>query len=142
MNRFLYGKSATYRGYLIIPFVFYRLNALDIYSYCLLSERGNKDKLHKQTNPAKLYSSSLTTILNIAIEHLKQQVNYVGDVNFFKLRYTYDNNLIILHQEEDKWTYEHYPPTQLQNIAAPKRFKDRFECLNWLKEGLKYDRVS
>ncbi len=142
MNRFLYGKSAIYRGYLIIPFVFCRLNASDIYSYCLLSERGNKDKLHKEPNPAKLYSSSLTSILTIAREHLKQQINYVGNVNFFKLRYTYNNHLIILHQERDKWSYEHYPPTSLQNIAELKQFLNCFECLSWVKEGLTYNRVS
>lgn len=143
MKRLLYGKSTTYRGYLIIPFIFCRLNSSDIYSYQLLSERGNKDKFHKEQNPTQLYSSSLTTILKIAIEHLKQQVNYVGDVNFFKLRYTCNDHLIILHQtQNNKWYYEHYLPDKLDNIAESRQFKNRFECLSWVQDSLKYDRVG
>lgn len=42
MSRLLYEKSVSYKGYLIIPFVFGIANSQSIYSYKLLSELGLK----------------------------------------------------------------------------------------------------
>ena len=61
-------------------------------------------------------------------------VEYLGD--YFKLRYVYDDDLIVIHQEADKFFYDHYKPDSLTNIAAPKIFQSEHECINWVKAGL------
>jgi hypothetical protein len=137
IGRFLYEKSVIYENFLIIPFVFSRIEGQNIYSYSLLSEEGYKHELHQQENPAKLYSSKLVNIINIAQNHLQQiQEKEVGYSDYFSQRYTYNKNLIIIHKESSKCFYEHYPPYQLRNIAAPKLFNSSLDCLNWIKNGL------
>jgi len=41
MNRLLYESSVSYKGYLIIPFVFSKVDNYEIYSYKLLVISGS-----------------------------------------------------------------------------------------------------
>ncbi len=136
MSRLLYESSVSYKGYLIIPFVFGKLDNYEIYSYKLLSEIGNRSQFHKAENPAGIYGSSVSNIVDIAKEHIDQNLEFVSRGDSFKSRYIYRNNLIIISQEGDKSFYDHYPPELLNNIAAPKLFKSEYECLSWIKQGL------
>ena len=145
IKRFIYENSAAYRTYLIIPFIFHRIDNQNIYSYSLLAEQGYKNKLHQATNPAKLYSNNLDDILNIAKEHLDSLSESKRNLRtslYFYQRYTYEQNLIILHQQAGKCFYDHYPPKELKNIAAPKLFDSAFECLNWVRQGLDRHKVN
>ncbi|MCC5656381.1 hypothetical protein LC608_05160 [Nostoc sp. XA010] len=136
MSRLLYENSVSYKGYLIIPFVFGKLDNYEIYSYKLLSEVGHKSQFHKAENPAGIYGNSVSSIVDIAKEHIDQNSEFVSRKDSFKSRYIYRNNLIIISQEGDKCFYDHYPPELLNNIAAPKLFKSEYECLSWIKQGL------
>ena len=136
MSRLLYESSVSYKGYLIIPFVFGKLDSYEIYSYKLLSEIGNRSQFHKAENPARIYGNSVINIVDIAKEHLDKNSEFVSRGDSFKSRYIYRNNLIIIFQEGDKCFYDHYPPELLNNIAAPKLFKSEYECLSWIKQGL------
>ncbi|MBE9048041.1 hypothetical protein IQ255_27210 [Pleurocapsales cyanobacterium LEGE 10410] len=140
MNRFLYEKSVAYQECLIIPFVFSCVDGQDIYSYSLLSEQGYTSILHQSENPAKLYSNQLQEIVAIAKQHLDSQVILEGS-NYFRQRYTYDHNLIIIHQEAGKCFYDHYAPEKLINIAAPKIFNSAFDCIDWVKSGIESNRT-
>lgn len=135
MDRFLYEKSVAYQECLIIPFVFSCINAQKVYSYALLSEQGYTSQLHQATNPAKLYAPDLTGIMAIAQQHLDSQVILEGS-NYFRQRYTYSHNLIIIHQQAGKCFYDHYAPNKLINIAAPKIFNSDSDCINWIQSGL------
>ena len=141
MSRFLYEKSVSYRGNLIIPFIFSRVDSQDIYSYALISERGHKSLLHKAENPAGLYSNSMDDIIEISKRHLDKLADETSSIDYFKERYTYCHNLIIIHQETVKCFYDHYPPDELRNIAAPKLFDNASDCLNWIKQGLERHQV-
>lgn len=136
MNQFIYEKSVSYRGHLIIPFVFAMADGKAIYSYALLSELGHKGKFHKFQNPAGLYSNSIEGIVEIAKEHLDNHSDVSNKADAFKCRYTYHNNLIIIHELAGKYFYDHYKPSSLNNVAAPKIFVNEFECINWIKQGL------
>ncbi|MGB7521364.1 MAG: hypothetical protein WA865_17735 [Spirulinaceae cyanobacterium] len=136
MSRLLYEKSLSYQGHLIIPFVFTRAAWENIYSYALLSERGYKGEFHKAENPAKLYSSNITEITDIAKEYLQETTEESRDFDYFQNRYTYQDNLIIIHQQAGKCFYDHYPPQEIRNVAAPKIFFTPHECLTWVKQGL------
>lgn len=154
INRFLYENSVVYQTYLIIPYIAYRINSQNIYSYSLLAEQGYKNELHQVTNPAKLYSNYLDDLLNVAKEHLdtvSDQLCWCAERNrnnnsdnslYFYQRYIYNQNLIVLHQQAEKCFYDHYPPDELRNIAAPKLFNSAFECLNWVKKGLDRHKVN
>ena len=144
ISRFLYEDSVSYQSYLIIPFIAYRIDGKDIYSYALVAEQGYQNKLHLETNPATLYSSYLDHIINIAQEHLEslEELNNLHDSLYFYQRYVYNKNLIILHQQAGKCYYDHYPPDELRNIAAPKLFQSPFECLSWVKQGLDRSQVN
>ncbi len=136
MNRLLYEKSISTQGHLIIPFVFSKINGQEIYSYTLLSEIGNKGKFHKTNNPVGMYSETIDTILDMAKEHLKVHSDVVSYGDYFQSRYTYRDNLIIVHKEGAKVFYDHYPPEKLVNIAAPKIFNSEHECIQWIIKGL------
>jgi hypothetical protein len=136
MSRLFYEKSVCYKGHLIIPFVFSRINSQSIYSYKLLSELGRKGKFHKAENPAGIYSSNLDEIISIAIEHLDREGDAIENFDLFKIRYTYRDNLIIIAHVSGKYFYDHYPPDALNNIAAPKVFRSELECIKWVKQGL------
>lgn len=136
MSRLFYESSVSYRGYLIIPFLFNKVDGHEIYSYKLLAEIGNRSKLHKAENPAGIYGSSVDNIIDIAKQHLDKNFEFINKDDYFKSRYTYRNNLIILCQEAGKYFYDHYPPENLSNIAAPKIFKSEYECISWVKQGL------
>ena len=145
ISRFLYEKSVLYQTYLIIPFISHRLVGENIYSYSLLAEEGYQNKLHQATNPAKLYSNRLRNIVSIAQEHIDSLSNINDSKNkslYFYQRYVYQKNLIILHQQAEKCFYDHYPPHELRNIAAPKLFKNSFACLNWVRQGLDRQKVN
>ena len=136
MDRFLYEKSVIYQECLIIPFIFSCVDGKNVYSYALLCEQGYTSKLHQANNPAKLYSSELSGIIEIAQQHLDSQVILEGS-DYFRQRYTYSHNLIIIHQEAGKCFYDHYAPSKLVNIAAPKIFDSKSDCIDWIKLGLK-----
>ncbi|QKQ75546.1 hypothetical protein [Nostoc sp. TCL240-02] len=136
MSRLLYESSVSYKGYLIIPLVFGKVDNYDIYSYKLLSDIGNRSQFHKAENPAGIYGSGVSNIIDIAKEHIDQNSDFVNQRDYFKSRYIYRNHLIIIFQEGDKCFYDHYPPELLNNIAAPKLFKSEYECLSWIKQGL------
>ncbi|BAY09480.1 hypothetical protein [Calothrix sp. NIES-2098] len=136
MSRLLYESSVSYKGYLIIPFVFGKADNYEIYSYKLLAEIGDKSKFHKTENPAGIYGSTISNIIDIAKEHIDQKSDFVSYSDSFKSRYIYRHNLIIVSQQEGKYFYDHYPPELLNNIAAPKLFKSEYECLSWIRQGL------
>ncbi|MCC5638363.1 hypothetical protein LC593_21495 [Nostoc sp. CHAB 5844] len=136
MSRLLYENSVSYQGYLIIPFVYGKADAYEIYSYKLLSEICNKSRFHKTENPAGIYGNSITNIIDIAKEHLDKNLEFFSQKDAFKSRYIFRNNLIIIFQEEGKYFYDHYPPELLNNIAAPKLFNSEYECLSWIQAGL------
>ncbi len=92
----------------------------EIYSYKLLSEIGNRSQFHKAENPAGIYGSSVSNIVDIAKEHIDQNLEFVSRGDSFKSRYIYRNNLIIISQEGDKSFYDHYTPELLNNIEAHK----------------------
>lgn len=136
MERFLYEKSVSYQGHLIIPFVFGIVANQLLCSYQLLSDLGHQTPFHKAENPAGLFASEIDAIVEIAKEHLDQTVNQASCVDRFQQRYTYRDHLIILNQAAGKYFYDHYPPKKLTNIAAPKLFDTETECLQWVKAGL------
>ncbi|MEB3337392.1 MAG: hypothetical protein VKJ46_08025 [Leptolyngbyaceae bacterium] len=136
MSRLLYEKSVSYRGCLIIPFILGTAIREAIYSYRLLSEAGHQHELHKAENPAGICSSSVAGVIAIAQEHLDRASLNPSEVDHFKNRYTYRDNLIIVVQVAGKFFYDHYPPDQLNNIAAPKLFTSEQACIDWIKEGL------
>lgn len=135
ITRFLYENSVSHRGHLIIPFISKKVTVDYIYSYRLLSQLGHKGQFHKVENPGGLYSSSIFNIIEMAKEHLEKYTND-SKADYFKCRYTYHYNLIIIHQEGGKCFYDHYPPDKLNNIAAPKLFVSEIGCINWVKKGL------
>ncbi len=136
IDRFLYEKSVVYQECLIIPFIFSCVDGQDIYSYALLSEQGYTSILHQAKNPAQLYSNKVQDIIAIAKQHLDSQITLEGS-GYFQQRYTYNHNLIIIHQEGNKCFYDHYAPGKLINIAAPKIFSSALDCIAWVKSGLK-----
>lgn len=136
MKPFLYEKSLAYRGHLIIPFVFGNVDRQPIYSYGLLSELGHRGKYHQIENPAGIYSNSITSLIEVAQEHLDQFSDVAVSQNLFQCRYTYQGDLVIIYNMEGKVFYDHYKADQLKNVAAPKLFTTEFECLNWIKQGL------
>ncbi|AFY70152.1 hypothetical protein Pse7367_1876 [Thalassoporum mexicanum PCC 7367] len=142
-GRYLYEKSISYQGHLVIPFVRSRVNRQPIYSYALLSEIGHKGLFHQSENPTQLYSCHLNRVFEIAKKHLE---NYFGVVksphDYFQHRYTYCKNLIIVHQELGKFFYDHYLPDVLNNIAAPKIFESEAECLLWVQQGIDRHTIS
>ena len=134
---FIYSQSVGYRGHLIIPFQYSRVMGHAVYSYGLLSELGNHGMLHGQINPPKLHSSSIKGIIDIASEHLNEaDAEQDSGLDSFGRRYIYRNNLIVVSENRDKFFYDHYPPLELRNIAAPKLFNSEHECLSWIKIGL------
>jgi hypothetical protein len=136
MSKLLYEKSVSYKGYLIIPFVFGMADGQSIYSYKLLSQLGHKGKFHKSENPVSLYSNTVEGIVAIAKEHLDENSPVVSPDDYFKHRYTYRNNLIIVYEVSGKYFYDHYNSDSLNNIAAPKIFKSEYDCICWIKQGL------
>ncbi|MBD2540324.1 hypothetical protein [Coleofasciculus sp. FACHB-SPT36] len=142
MSRLLYENSVSYKGYLIIPFVFGIADGQNIYSYSLLSELGHKGKFHKLENPAGIYSSCIDTIIEAAKEHLDENSDVVNQNDYFKNRYIYQDNLIIVYQLASKYFYDHYKSDNLNNVAAPKIFGTEQECITWIKEGLDKSQIN
>lgn len=136
MSNLLYEKSVSYKGHLIIPFIFGMADGQYIYSCKLLSELGHKGKFHKLENPAGIYSSSVENIIDITKEHLDKNSDVISNVDYFQRRYTYRHNLIIIYEAAGKYFYDHYKPEELNNVAAPKLFKTEQECISWIKQGL------
>ena len=142
MSQFLYEKSVSYKGHLIIPFILGIVESQSIYSYTLLSELGRKGQFHKLENPANICSSSISNIIEVAKKHLDVHSDVVSTVDYFNCRYTYRQNLIIIHPEGGKCFYDHYPPESLNNIAAPKLFLTEKDCINWVRQGLERNYIS
>ena len=142
MSRLLYEKSISYKGHLIIPFIFEMADSQVIYSYKLLSELGHRGKFHKSENPAGIYSNSIDNIIDVARKHLDKESDIVSNVEYFKHRYTYQNNLIIIYEGAGKYFYDHYKPEALNNVAAPKIFKSEQDCINWIKQGVDHSNID
>ncbi|MGB3511120.1 MAG: hypothetical protein WBA93_18170 [Microcoleaceae cyanobacterium] len=142
MNRFIYENSVSYQGYLMIPYLLAIANDNPIYSYQLLSELGHEGNFHRAENLTGLYSNSIEKIIKVAKSHLYENSDVVSHNDYFKLRYVYSDDLIILHQEADKFFYDHYKPRNLTNVAAPKIFQSDYECINWVKAGLDRTKMS
>ncbi len=136
MSRLLYEKSVSYKGYLIIPFVLGTVNGQVMYSYRLLSELGHKGKLHKAENPTGICSNSIDSIIDIAKEYLDKKSDIRSRVDYFKQRYIYHNNLIIINEGAGKYFYDHYNADTLNNIAAPKLFESEQDCIDWIRQRL------
>lgn len=136
ISRLSYEKSVSFRGYLIIPYVLAIANNNQIYSYKLLSELGHQGNFHKRENLTGLYTNSIEKIIKVAQEHLYENSDVVSHSDYFKSRYVYCDDLIIIHEEADKFFYDHYKPYSLTNVAAPKIFQSEYECINWVKAGL------
>ncbi|MEB3232659.1 MAG: hypothetical protein VKJ64_16740 [Leptolyngbyaceae bacterium] len=158
--RLLYEQSTSYGGHLIIPFIYQRLAGHDVFSYRLLSEWGYKGRLHRVENPGGLYSATTTGITQVAKDYIDLMVREEGgdrlsppaiepnaallgantislqNIDYFQNRYTYHHHLIIVFQARQKFFYDHYPPTSLKNIAAPKIFNTERSCLLWIKHGI------
>jgi len=115
MSTLLYDKSVSYKGHLIIPFVFGIADSQCIYSYQLLSELGHKGKFHKSENSVSLYSNTVEGIVAIAKEHLDENSAAVSRDDYFQRRYTYRNNLIIVYELSGKYFYDHYNPGNFNN---------------------------
>ena len=140
-NRLLYEKSVSFKGFLIIPLTHSRLNGETLYTYKLLADIGHKSSLHRADNPAGLCSRTIEGIIKIAKEHLNANppgAEFTGryGVDHFRRRYTYRDNLIIVAEAQGKVFYDHYPPFELRNIAAPKIFTSQQNCIQWVKRGL------
>jgi hypothetical protein len=142
MKHLLYAQSVSHRGYLIIPFEFAKFDTEMVYSYILLSDKGYKGSFHKAKNPAALYSSNLEELVDIAKTHLDAKAEEDRDIDYFHQRYVYRDNLIVIHEEVGKCFYDHYPPDELRNIAAPKLFYTAHDCLSWVKRGLDRNQLS
>ena len=142
MSLLLYEKSVSHKGHLIIPFICGGANSQSIYSYKLLSVLGYKGKFHKIENPAGICSNSIDSITEIAKEHLDKNSDFVSDVYYFKRRYTYRQDLIIIYEGAGKYFYDHYKPERLNNVAAPKLFKSEQDCISWIKQGLERSQIS
>ena len=136
MNRLVYEKSVSYKGYLIIPIIFQIIDGEVIYSYTLLSELGHKGKFHNLDNPRRIFSGSISGIINVAKEHLDENTDIINSYDNFKRRYIYRHNLIIVYEVAEKYYYDHYKPNSLNNVAAPKIFESEQDCINWIKQGL------
>ena len=134
--RFIYENSVSYQGYLIIPYILANAEYHPIYSYKLLSELGHKGNFHQGENPTGFYTNSVDKIIKVAQSHLYENSDVASENDYFKLRYIYCNDLIIIHQEADKFFYDHYQPQSLTNIAAPKVFQSEYKCINWVKAGI------
>lgn len=137
MGRLLYEKSVSDRGHLIIPFVYGMADGKPICSYRLLSAQGHQGRFHQAENPAGIYADQVDAILEIAREHLAQSLPAERTQDdYFQQRYTYRDHLIIVHSEAHRVFYDHYPPDQLNNIAAPRLFASEAACINWVKQGI------
>lgn len=139
---FLYEQALSAQDHLIIPFQYGQAGGYPIYSYALLSAQGHRGTLHQAVNPAALYSSTLSGILDIAQEHLvntvcdRPQSSHSRQSDTFRQRYVYRGHLLIVGELRGKYFYDHYAPHELRNIAAPKLFISEPECLSWIKLGL------
>lgn len=142
MNRLLYEKSVSYKGNLIIPFILGRIGCETIYSYKLLSEKAHNSDLPESDNLSGVCANNLSEIVKIAQQSLDERLKNPLGVDYFRERYIYQNNLIILHNERGKYFYDHYLPTELKNVAAPKLFISANDCLNWIKQGLDRQKVG
>jgi hypothetical protein len=141
-HRFLYENSVSYQGHLIIPFLLEKLEVKQIYSYTLLSDLGHKGLFHKVDNPAQVYSTSILNIIELAKQHLETYSDVNSKIDYFKNRYTYYYNLIVIYEQGSKYFYDHYSPEKLNNIGAPKLFKSEVDCINWVKKGIKKNRIQ
>jgi hypothetical protein len=142
MHRFLYERSIVHKGYLVIPYVAGRLEDKAIYSYALLAAAGHTNPWHQTTNPAGLYAEDGLKILEVAQAHLDEAAVAGGSDDHFQRRYTFLKNLVILYETANKVYYDHYAPTSLVNIAAPKLFAAEQDCIEWIRRGLSHRQVE
>ncbi|MCY7321656.1 MAG: hypothetical protein LH660_07605 [Phormidesmis sp. CAN_BIN36] len=77
----------------------------EIYSYALLSELGHRGQFRKAANPSEELSGRIEDLLKIARVHLTQHLETDSDTDYFKHRYTYRNNLILVLRQGRKVFY-------------------------------------
>ncbi|MGF1603138.1 MAG: hypothetical protein ACFCU8_14160 [Thermosynechococcaceae cyanobacterium] len=138
--RLLYEQSGVHRGYLIIPFLYGTVTGVTLYSYRLLSLVSSQALLHRAENPCDRIAEDPLSMVAIAKAHLDEQLAEEKTPDYCQQHYVYRHNLIIISAIGDKVFYDHYPPSGLNNIAAPKLFASEQECIEWVKQGL--DRPS
>lgn len=80
----------------MVPFCYGAMVGREIYSYWLLSALAYRSRWHRTENPAGLYSSTLTGIVEIAREHLDRHGDTPIADDHFAQRYVYCDNLIVL----------------------------------------------
>ncbi|MGK7908197.1 MAG: hypothetical protein AB4040_13360 [Synechococcus sp.] len=136
MERYLYEKSVAHRGFLIIPFLAGNLSGRSLYSYVLLAGYGYQHQWHKAENPAGCFTEDPYEVVQAAKAHLDKADAVGGPEQYFRHRYTYLNNLVVLYKAAGKYYYDHYAPYGLNNIAAPKLFPTEQECIEWIRLGL------
>ncbi|PZD74855.1 hypothetical protein C1752_01006 [Acaryochloris thomasi RCC1774] len=134
--QFLYERSVIHQSYLIVPFAYGTVAGVVVYSYCLLSLVTNQAPLHKIENPADRYTERLESIIEIAKDHLDRELQEEQPLGYYQQHYVYRHNLIIISAIGGKIFYDHYPPSHLNNIAAPKIFASEQDCIHWVKQGL------
>ncbi len=135
-NRLLYEQSVVHRGYLIIPFILGNVAGTQLYSYRLLSLVSSQAPFHQAENPANHCAASPTRMIERAKAHLDEHLCEQQEPDYCQQHYVYRHNLIIISAIGDKVFYDHYPPSHLNNIAAPKLFTSEQDCITWVKQGL------
>jgi hypothetical protein len=136
VHSYLYEKLVFYRGYLILPFQCGTISGADIYSYQLLCAFERRGKFHKAVNPAERYTDSIEAVVVIAQDFLDIHSDLLATSVYEQQRYVYQGNLILISQIAEKFFYDHYPPDQLINLAAPRLFESEADCITWVKQGI------
>ena len=136
MTTYQYDKATAHRGFLIVPFEVTRLSGRPLYSYVLLSGYGSQHQWHKSGNLAGIYAEDIYDVIHHAKVHLDRQDACGGKSGHFSNSYTYLRNLVVIYESADRYYYDHYAPDSLTNIAAPKLFSSKEECIEWVRAGL------
>lgn len=126
----------VHRGYLIIPFLYGTVTGVMLYSYRLLSLVSSQATFHRAENPCDRIAEDPLSMIEMAKAHLDEHLAEEQTPDYCQQHYVYRHNLIIISAIGDRVFYDHYPPSGLNNIAAPKIFASEQECAEWVKQGL------
>jgi hypothetical protein len=132
----LYEQSVVHQGYLVIPFLYGTVMGTALYSYRLLSLVSHQAPFHRAENPCDRIATDPLKMIAIAKAHLNEHLATEQTPDYCQQYYVYRHHLIIISAIGDKVFYDHYPPSGLNNIAAPKIFASEQECIQWVKQGL------
>ena len=136
MTKYLYEKAASHRGFLIIPYEAARLSGRPLYSYVLLAGYGYQHQWHKTENLAGVYTEDIYEVVIHAKAHLDRHEACGGKESHFSGSYTYLRNLVVIYEAAGRFYYDQYAPESLTNIAAPKLFSTKQDCIEWVRLGL------